>query len=418
MTMDLFSSSSQSHDEDGESSLPEIKIYSVVEITRQLKFLIEESFPSIVVRGEVSNLTRHSSGHIYFTLKDEMAQIKCVIWRSQAQQMTFSLNEGMKFLVRGKLSLYEKGGYYQITVMDIQPEGIGELQLAFEQLKKKLFAEGLFSEEHKKPIPEFPETIGIITSPTGAAIRDMVSVCRRRMPSAQLLLMPVKVQGDGAAAEIVNAIKDMDRYGNVDVLIIGRGGGSLEDLWAFNEENVARAIYACSTPTISAVGHEIDFTIADFVADVRAATPSAAAEIAVPDRSEVRQQLTNLRYTLVQNLENTIVMYRDRLKHYEERYAFRRPENIIEQYRQQTDDLERRMLRQTTHHIHLGGQTLLHLEKQLSTLNPKNTLKRGYTITHQQNKVVQRLDQLREQETALIEFYDGISEVEIKKNSR
>ncbi|KAB2881217.1 exodeoxyribonuclease VII large subunit [bacterium] len=418
MTMDLFSSSPRQTKDDDEPDSSEIKIYSVVEITRHIKFLIEESFPSLVVRGEASNLTRHSSGHIYFTLKDELAQIKCVIWRSQAQQMTFSLNEGMKFLVRGKLSLYEKGGYYQITVLDIQPEGIGELQLAFEQLKKKLFAEGLFSEKHKKPIPGFPETVGIISSPTGAAIRDIVSVCRRRMPSVQLILSPVKVQGDGAVEEIVRAIKDFDSYNNVDVLIIGRGGGSIEDLWAFNDEKVARAIYHCSIPTISAVGHEIDFTIADFVADVRAATPSAAAEIAVPDKSEVEQQLANLRYTLIQNIENTIGYYRDRLKHYEERYAFRRPENIVEQYRQQADGLERRMSRQVIHHIRLYGQNLKHFEDQLRTLNPRNTLQRGYTITHQHNKVVQSLRELAEKEPAVIEFYDGKSEVEIKKISR
>ncbi|MBL7996977.1 exodeoxyribonuclease VII large subunit [bacterium] len=418
MTMDLFSSSPRHSKDDDEPDSSEIKIYSVVEITRHIKFLIEESFPSLVVRGEVSNLTRHSSGHIYFTLKDEMAQIKCVIWRSQAQQMTFSLNEGMKFLVRGKLSLYEKGGYYQITVSDIQPEGIGELQLAFEQLKKKLFAEGLFSEEHKKPIPEFPETVGIISSPTGAAVRDIVSVCRRRMPSVQLVLAPVKVQGDGAVDDIVRAVKDFDTYGNIDVLIIGRGGGSIEDLWAFNDEKVARAIYHCSIPTISAVGHEIDYTIADFVADVRAATPSAATEMAVPDESEVEQQLANLRYTLIQNMENTIGYYRDRLNHYEERYAFRRPENIIEQYRQQADDLERRISQQVVHCVRMNGQNLKHLENQLRTLNPRNTLKRGYTITHQRNKVVQRLHHLTEKEPATIEFYDGKSEIEIRKNSR
>lgn len=416
--MDLFSSTPRSTEEGEESGAAAIKIYSVGEITRHIKFLIEESFPSLVVRGEVSNLTRHSSGHIYFTLKDELAQIKCVIWRSQAQQMTFSLNDGMKFLVRGKLSLYEKGGYYQITVSDIQPEGIGELQLAFERLKKKLFTEGLFNEAHKKSIPIFPETVGIISSPTGAAIRDIVSVIRRRMPSVQLVLAPVKVQGDGAVEDIVRAISDFDNYGHADVLIIGRGGGSLEDLWAFNEEKVARAIFDCSIPTISAVGHEIDFTIADFVADVRAATPSAAAEIAVPDKSEVVQQLANLRYTLIQNLENTIGSYRDRLKHYEERYAFRRPENIIEQYRQQADDLERRIAQQVLHQIKISRQSLGHMEKQLVTLNPKNTLKRGYTITHQHDKIVKRVSQLAEQQSALIEFYDGTSEVEVKKNSR
>ena len=416
MTMDLFSSLPESTEENsGNENSNRPKIYSVAEITRHIKFLIEESFPSLVVRGEVSNLSLHSSGHVYFTLKDELAQIKCVIWRSQAERMGVALEDGMKVLARGKLTLYEKGGYYQITVFGVQPEGIGELQLAFENLKKKLYAEGLFSEEHKKPIPEYPETVGIVSSPTGAAIRDIVSVIRRRMPSIQIILAPVKVQGEGAANEIAQAIEDFDRYGKSDVLIIGRGGGSLEDLWAFNEEIVARAIHRCSIPTISAVGHEIDFTIADFVADVRAATPSAAAELAAPDRAEVLQQLVNLRYTLAQNCENMIGYYRDRLKHYEERYAFRRPENIIEQFRQQTDEFERRIIRQTQNCIISTNQTLDHLEKQLSTLNPKNTLKRGYTITRQNNKVVQRASKLQERQPAVIEFYDGTAEAEITK---
>lgn len=414
--MDLFSSLPESTEENsGNENSSRPKIYSVAEITRHIKFLIEESFPSLVVRGEVSNLSLHSSGHVYFTLKDELAQIKCVIWRSQAERMGVALEDGMKVLARGKLSLYERGGYYQITISGLQPEGIGELQLAFERLKKKLYAEGLFSEEHKKPIPEYPETVGIVSSPTGAAIRDIVSVIRRRMPSIQIILAPVKVQGEGAANEIAQAIEDFDRHGQADVLIIGRGGGSLEDLWAFNEEIVARAIYRSSIPTISAVGHEIDFTIADFVADVRAATPSAAAELAVPDREEVLQQLANLRYTLAQNCENMIGYYRDRLKHYEERYAFRRPENIIEQFRQQTDEFERRIIRQTQHRIISTNQTLDHLEKQLSTLNPKNTLKRGYTITRQNNKVVQRASKLQERQPAVIEFYDGAAEAEITK---
>ena len=413
--MDLFSSTPDRSKDENEPGAKDIKIYSVAEITRHIKFLIEESFPSLVVRGEVSNLSLHSSGHVYFTLKDELAQIKCVIWRSQAERMGVALEDGMKILARGKLSLYEKGGYYQITVSGIQPEGIGELQLAFENLKKRLFTEGLFSEKHKKPIPEYPQTVGIVSSPTGAAIRDIVSVIRRRMPSVQIILSPVKVQGEGAAEEIVRAIEDFDRSGQADVLIIGRGGGSLEDLWAFNEEIVARAIYRCSTPSISAVGHEIDFTIADFVADVRAATPSAAAELAVPDRAEVLQQLANLRYTLTQNCGNMIDYYRDRLKHYEDRYAFRRPENIIDQFRQQADEFERRIIQHTQHRVASTGQTLVHLEKQLSTLNPKNTLKRGYTITRQHDYVVQRASKLSDNEPAIIEFYDGTAEVTIKK---
>ncbi len=413
--MDLFSSFSNGSEDERQSNPPVSKIYSVAEITRQIKFLIEESFPSLVVRGEVSNLSLHSSGHVYFTLKDEAAQIKCVIWRSQAERMGVALEDGMKVLAKGKLSLYEKGGYYQITVSGIQPEGIGELQLAFEKLKKKLYVEGLFNEEHKKPIPEYPETVAIITSPTGAAIRDIVSVIRRRWPAVQLVLMPVKVQGDGASEEIAQAIEDLDRWGKADVLIVGRGGGSLEDLWAFNEERVARAIFRCTTPVISAVGHEIDYTIADFVADVRAATPSAAAELAVPERSEIMQSLANLRYTLVQNCENTIDDYRERLRHYEDRYAFRRPENIIEQFRQQTDEIERRLIIHTRHRLGTTQQSLEHMERQLAVLNPKNTLRRGYTITRQHDKIVPRAAELSSVEKASVEFFDGTVEVKIVK---
>jgi len=262
----------------------EEKIYTVSELTREIKQVLETGFPCLWVEGEISNFKRHSSGHLYFTLKDENSQIRCAMWRYRANDLIFRPEDGMKVLVQGNLQVYEPGGYYQIIVQQVQPAGVGELQLAFEQLKKKLYAEGLFDEAHKKPIPIFPERIGVITSPTGAAIRDIISVITRRFPIAQIILAPVRVQGPGAKEEIVQAIQDFNEFGEVDVLIVGRGGGSLEDLWAFNEEVVARAIFTSKIPIISAVGHEIDFSISDFVADRRAPTPSAAAEMAVPDR--------------------------------------------------------------------------------------------------------------------------------------
>ncbi len=415
--MDLFSSSPKPREkEEGSSDEPKQKIYSVAEITRQIKFLVEESFPSLMVEGELSNLTRHSSGHIYFTLKDDHAQIRCVLWRAQAVQMSFEPDDGMKVLVKGKLSLYEKGGAYQITVARIQPAGIGELQLALERLKKKLFKEGLFDERHKKPIPEFPQTIGIVTSPTGAAIRDIVSVARRRMPCVEIILAPVNVQGEGSANDIAQAIRDFNLYKHVDVVIVGRGGGSVEDIRAFNEEKVARAIFESEIPVISAVGHEIDFTIADLVADVRAATPSAAAELAVPDRIDLRQRLNHIQNTIRKNLEDRIDGHRMTLAELERRHAFRRPENLIAENRQQADDLERRMVLGVTRLVQFQKEKTGHFEKQLVTLNPKNTLKRGYTITRQKAKIIQRAAQFSEKEDTEIEFYDGRSEINKNNN--
>ncbi|MBX7151102.1 exodeoxyribonuclease VII large subunit [bacterium] len=411
MTMDLFSSSKDFLDEEPRKP----KVYSVVEITRQIKFLIEESFPSLMVQGEISNFTRHGSGHLYFTLKDEMAQIKCVVWRSDAETMDLPFTDGNKVIVRGRLALYEKGGYYQMTVSQIQPIGTGELQAAFERLKRKLFEEGLFDEVHKKPIPAFPQTVGIVTSPTGAAIRDIISVSKRRWPGVELILRPTKVQGIGAADDIVRAIEEFEEYRLADVLIIGRGGGSLEDLWAFNEEKVARAIFACTIPTISAVGHEIDFTITDFVADVRAATPSAAAELAVPDRAETQQQVRNLKYTLTQNVSSVIEQYRDELEQLQNRYAFRQPATMVGEYRQQTDDLERQLVRNFRHRIGLLKQKTEHIEKHLSALNPRNTLRRGYSIARQNGKIVQRAKEFSGSNETSIEFFDGSVKIIAKK---
>ncbi|HFE62791.1 MAG TPA: exodeoxyribonuclease VII large subunit, partial [Caldithrix sp.] len=248
----------------------EKRVYTVSDLTREIKQVLESSFPRLWVEGEISNLKRHSSGHLYFTLKDSNSQLNCAMWRFRVGQLLFQPQDGMKVLVEGDVQVYERGGYYQLIVNQIQPAGIGDLQLAFEQLKKKLHAEGLFDESHKKRLPQFPERIGVVTSPTGAAIRDIVSVVSRRFPGVQLIINPVRVQGETAKEEIAQAIREFNEYGKVDVLIVGRGGGSLEDLWAFNEEVVARAIFDSKIPVISAVGHEIDYSISDFVADRRA----------------------------------------------------------------------------------------------------------------------------------------------------
>ncbi len=410
--MDLFSKHEPPQD-----STPKPKIYSVNEITKKIKILLEDSFSSITVRGEISNLTKHSSGHVYFTLKDEMAQIKCVIWRSTVQSILADIREGVKVLVRGKISLYEKGGYYQITVAQIQPEGFGELQLALERLKRKLFAEGLFDPAHKQPLPPYPASVGIITSPTGAAIRDIVSVAQRRQPGISLVLAPVRVQGDGAAEEIVQAIRDFAEYQRADVIILGRGGGSIEDLWEFNEEIVARAIYDSPIPIVSAVGHEIDFTIADLVADVRAATPSAAAELVVPSAEEMSQYLLNVRYTLIQHVRQRIELGRHAVKQLQHRYAFKQPESVIAQYRQQTDDYDRRLTSTLAHHFELQKQHAEHLRKRLDILNPRNTLMRGYTLTLQNGHVVSSARLMQDDKPAIIRFYDGETDVTVHVTS-
>lgn len=406
--MDLFSEIGQ-EDQGGK---PRAKVYSVAEITHQIKFLLEESFPILLVQGEISNLNMHSSGHIYFTLKDEQAQMRCVVWRSQAENLRFAPEEGMKILVRGRLALYERGGYYQIVVQQIQPQGLGELQLAFERLKRKLLGEGLFDETRKKPLPEHPQVVGVVTSPTGAAIRDIISVIRRRMPSMPIVLMPVRVQGEGAAVEIASAIRTMDDWG-VDVLIVGRGGGSLEDLWAFNEEAVARAIFECHTPVVSAVGHEVDFTIADFVADVRAATPSAAAELVTPDKADMEQRLRHLRHLLIRNLQNRLSAWRQAVTRLESHYALRQPENAVAQYRQRTDELDRRLSKSVLQTVSLSAQKLDALERNLQLLSPHHTLRRGYAMVRRGQTVIQNASQLKDHDRAIVEFHDGTVPVEV-----
>lgn len=406
--MDLFSPTGQ-EDQGGKSGA---KVYSVAEITRQIKFLLEESFPTLLVQGEISNLNMHSSGHIYFTLKDEQAQIRCVVWRSQAENLRFAPEEGMKILVRGRLALYERGGYYQIAVQQIQPQGLGELQLAFERLKRKLLDEGLFDEARKKPLPEHARVVGVVTSPTGAAIRDIISVIRRRMPSMPIVLMPVRVQGEGAAAEIASAIRTMDDWG-VDVLIVGRGGGSLEDLWAFNEEVVARAIFECHTPVVSAVGHEVDFTIADFVADVRAATPSAAAELVTPDKADMEQHLRHLRQALIRNLQGRFSAWRQSVTRLENHYALRQPENTVAQYRQRTDEWDRRLTQCVLQSVALSARRLDALKRNLQLLSPHRTLRRGYAMVRRDQTVIQSVSQLKDHDRATVEFHDGTVPVEV-----
>jgi exodeoxyribonuclease VII large subunit len=292
---------------------PQRKIYSVSELSREIRGVFEEQFPDIWVSGEVSNYRPAGSGHLYFTLKDAGAQLRAVCFRNQARYLKFKPEDGLSVIARGRLSVYEARGEYQLIVEFLEPAGVGALQVAFEQLKAKLAAEGLFELARKKPLPLLPRTVGIVTSPTGAVIRDMLRVLRRRFRNVSVVLYPVRVQGEGAAAEIVQGIETLNRYPGVDVIVIARGGGSLEDLWAFNEESVARAIAASGLPVISGVGHETDFTIADFVADLRAPTPSAAAELVVHRKQDFVAELADRKRQLAQFMRLRLAEARHRL---------------------------------------------------------------------------------------------------------
>jgi exodeoxyribonuclease VII large subunit len=356
----------------------------------------------------------HASGHLYFTLKDEGAQIAAICWRSRVASLRFEPEDGMKVIARGSITVYPPRGNYQLDVVTLQPVGVGALQLAFEKLKKKLQEEGLFDPAHKKPIPQFPRSIGIVTSSTGAAIHDIMTVIERRFPVVELILRPVQVQGEGAAEDIACAIRDFNSYGEVDVLIVGRGGGSLEDLWAFNEEIVARAIYNSKIPIISAVGHEIDFTIADFVADLRAPTPSAAGELVVPDRTKLLETLDNIFYTLKRRIRETIELSRNRVQNILTSYAFGKPLEMIRFYSQRADEAERGLKLKMEHKITLINEGLNSQHKQLLALSPEIVLKRGYSIIWKDGESIRSSKQLLQGENITIQFYDGKKPAEIK----
>lgn len=357
------------------------RIYTVSEITREIQGALEALLPPFWMVGEISNLSQPKSGHVYLTLKDSNAQIGGVIWRSIASRIRFRLEDGQEVVVYGHLEVYPPQGRYQVIVEKIEPKGIGALQLAFQQLQAKLAGEGLFDPQHKKPIPFIPARIGIVTSPTGAAIQDILTVLRRRFPGVRALLYPVRVQGEGAAGEIAEAIRQMNERGDCDVLIVGRGGGSLEDLWAFNEEVVARAIFASRIPVISAVGHETDVTIADLVADRRAPTPTAAAEMAVPERDNLVQRLGQCRSSLRSALLARVSEARLRLKSCADSYALRQPIELVHQKQQRLDELSERIALVMQNVLARSREHALRLAEVLESLSPLKVLGRGYSLT-------------------------------------
>jgi exodeoxyribonuclease VII large subunit len=387
----------------------EWRVYTVTELTREIRMTLEGEFPAKWVEGEISNLKRHTSGHLYFSLKDAEAQIPCVMWRGRNQNLIFQPQDGMKIKAFGNLTVFERQGRYQLDVIQIRHVGIGELQLAFEALKRQLEQEGLFKLEYKKPLPLFPERIGIVTSPTGAAIQDIVSIIHRRFPPVQLILRPVRVQGEGAGEDIAEAVKEFNEYGQVDVLIVGRGGGSLEDLWAFNEEIVARSIFHSQIPVISCVGHEIDFSISDFVADLRAPTPSAAAELVVKDREEVIQSVRYSESLMIRAFEERIARNRERIDTIERSYGFRWPSDRLREYRLRIDDVSRSLETFLSYQIDLLKSNVVQLRGKLQSLYPQNVLRRGYSITTRirDNCVVRRSSEVEKNETVRIRFDEG-----------
>ena len=360
--------------------LPERDVWTISRLNREVRLLIESGLPALWIEGEVSNLARPASGHVYFSLKDEGAQVRCALWRSAALKLSFTPRNGMQLLVRARVSVYEPRGEYQLIVEHAEESGEGALRRKFEELKARLRAEGLFEETVKRPLPRVPRRIGVITSPTGAAVRDILHILKRRCPAVPVVIYPVPVQGEGAAGKIAAALALASRRAECDVLILARGGGSLEDLWSFNEEIVAHAIRASAIPVISGVGHEVDFTIADFAADRRAPTPSGAAEIAVPDAAEWLARLNKdagrLRNAMAQRLRVTA----ERLAWQTRRLAVAHPGNRLRQHAQRLDELERRLataLKRTLQALHARCEAAA---RTLHAVSPLATLGRGYAI--------------------------------------
>lgn len=427
---------------------------TVTALTRYIKrkFDTDSHLKNLWLQAEISNFNHHSRGHMYFTLKDENARISAVMFTSQNRQLKFRPENGMKVLVRGDLSVYEPQGQYQIYVQNMQPDGIGALFLAYEELKKKLEIEGLFNTESKKPIPKFPSRIAIITSPTGAAVRDIITTLKRRYPTVRRTIIPVSVQGKQAAPSIVNAIEQANSFHDVDTIIVGRGGGSIEELWAFNEEMVARAIANSNIPVISAVGHETDFTISDFVADLRAPTPTAAAELAVPSILDLKKQLLAESHRLDQIIQHRIKNHKDKLYSLTQAYAFKYP---IQLTRQKEQDLDRHvnnlnknikrfmmnkrinlsytekrfnsynphvLVQQQQQELAYKNSRLKQALKQevnqrqnqfqnqlnkLSILNPLETMKRGYSISYKGNQIIKSTQQVQPGDAIKISLKDG-----------
>ncbi len=394
-------------------------VLSVSQLNRYIKmnFDADENLANIFISGEISNFTNHyRTGHLYFTLKDDSAAVRAVMFNSSAKRLKFMPEDGMKVIARGRVSVYEASGQYQLYVDDMQPDGVGALNLAYEQLKEKLQKEGLFSELHKKPLPPYPEKVGVITSPTGAAVRDIINVLGRRFPYAEIVFCPVLVQGEGAHLQLTDAVNLFNSERAADVIIIGRGGGSIEDLWEFNDEGLARAVYNSEIPVISAVGHETDFTICDFVADMRAPTPSAAAELAVPDANELQYALSALKNRMFLNVSSGIADRRSRLEYLTSKGALKSPDEMLSNRSQRLDTAFSKML--SLYENRIGGKKVefISAATALSKLDPMSVLMRGFAfVSDKSGKNVYSSQALAKGDKINVRFHDGSAVCEVKE---
>ncbi len=380
-------------------------IFTVARLNQESRHLLEEGLGTVWVEAEISNLVFPASGHWYFSLKDERAQIRCAMFKGNNSKIKFTPEDGDQVLVKGRVSLYEPRGDYQLIVEQLEPSGVGALQKAFEQLKTKLAAEGLFNNTHKKPLPALPRCVGVVTSSSGAAVHDILTVLKRRFPALPIIIYPCSVQGETASAEIVAAIQIANRRQECDVLIVGRGGGSLEDLWCFNTEAVARAIYASEIPIVSAVGHEVDVTIADFVADQRAATPSAAAELISPNVSDWLQSIEQMQQRLIHAMQLYLARLTTQLKFL--RNTLRHPKYKLQEQAQKLDYLSTHLRNAMQNYLHKQQQTFAVLISKLQAFSPLATLERGYAIVQQAGKIVTRVEQVKPGDHLQIKVTDG-----------
>jgi exodeoxyribonuclease VII large subunit len=434
VTFDLFTAGAENPPPSGAAAGP--RVFSVSELTQRIKRTIEDKVGTVWVEGELSNVRCPASGHYYFTIKDEAAQISAVLFRGSQRGMKFVPKDGLQVRVFGEVTVYERGGNYQILVRRMEAGGKGALQARFEALKEKLLKEGLFDESRKRPLPTLPQHVGLVTSPTGAAIRDILNILSRRFPNLHVVLAPCRVQGDGAAKEIADAIALLNARGGLDVMIVGRGGGSLEDLWAFNEEVVARAIVASRIPVISAVGHEIDFTISDFVADLRAPTPSAAAELVVGQKEAFEESLRGMGLHLQRELRRATLEARAELLDLSRRHAARAPMNLVRLYRQRIQGSMYRMARHVEGAVRgvqqdmdasaarmeqsvrlrcgASAQRVERLRSQLKALNPLAVLTRGYSITSdEQGRILRSVSEAAAGRRLRTRLQDGIVESDV-----
>ncbi len=404
----------------------EIKtILTISEFTEQIRTLVEQNFRFVHLIGEISNFKSHStSGHYYFTLKDESSQVQAVMWSSRNQELLFTPADGMKVLVKGRITLFPARGSYQIECWDIMPRGIGEMQLQFEALKQKLFSEGLFDEEFKKAIPRFPFNVVIITSKTGAVLQDFINISRRRFPVMSLFIYPVNVQGEKAAPTIIDALAQIEESKfKFDIIVIARGGGSLEDLFPFNDERLARRIFACKIPVVSAVGHEVDFTICDFVSDLRAPTPSAAAELITPDIQDLIEWLDKFSYFSRTFVQNKISFLKSSVKEIQNSYHFVKPKDLIYNYYQRLDEYSKSISTQTKNKVGSLKQRIEYIKKTLHHIAPQNNLKKGYAMIFKEEnsgelfgkeKLVSRAKELNKDEDIRIKFFDKTIPAKVK----